>query len=102
MSRLAARMPSAIGKSKRPPVLRMSAGPRLTVIRLCGNSRLQFEIAPRTRSLLSRTAASGRPTIENLGRPPDRNTSIVTGGAVTPSCARLLSIARLTARLFSL
>ena len=91
-------IPRFAGKSKRPPVLRISAGPRLTVMRLSGNPRLQLEIALRTRSLLSRTAASGSPTTENVGKPPPRNTSMVTGGAVTPSCARLLRIARLTVK----
>ena len=39
------------------------------------------------------------PTIENVGRPPDRNTSIVTDGAPVPSSARDASVATLTLSL---
>src|SRR5690348_18108163 len=45
----------------------------------------------RTRSRASRTAASGRPTMEVPGRPPERCTSTVTSGAATPSDARVRS-----------
>ena len=51
------------------PALRRSAGARLTVIRFCGNSKPELTIAARTRSRDSRTAASGRPTTANDGRP---------------------------------
>ena len=46
-------------------------------------------IALRTRSLLSRTVASGSPTIVNFGSPPVMWTSTCTGGAVIPRLARL-------------
>jgi hypothetical protein len=49
----AIRMPSAIGRSKRPDSLGRSAGARLTVMRRWGNSKPQFWIAARTRSRAS-------------------------------------------------
>ena len=39
------------------------------MIRFCGNSKPELTIAARTRSRDSRTAASGRPTSANEGRP---------------------------------
>src|SRR6185436_5727719 len=83
----AARMPSAIGRSNAAPALRTSAGARLTVIRCGGNSNPELRIALRTRSRLSRTLASGRPTIVNIGRPKDTSTSTCTGKASTPNTA---------------
>ena len=59
----AASTPKAIGRSNDEPALRMSAGARLTVTRCGGNSKPELRIALRTRSRLSRTLASGRPTI---------------------------------------
>ena len=53
---LAARMPRAMARSKRPPSLGRSAGARLRVIRRAGKSRVELMIALRTRSLLSLTA----------------------------------------------
>ena len=38
-------------------------------MRCCGNSKPELRIALRTRSRLSRTVASGRPTIVKPGRP---------------------------------
>jgi len=58
-----ARRPSAIGKSNDDPALRTSAGARFTVMRCGGNGNPEFLIAARTRSRLSRTVASGSPTI---------------------------------------
>jgi hypothetical protein len=92
----AERMPSAMARSKRLPLLRMSAGARLTVMRSLGNGSPELMMAPRTRSLLSLTAVSGMPTTLKRGRPPERKTSMVTGGASMPSCARLARIAMLT------
>ena len=54
------------------PAFFLSAGARLTVTRLTGNSRPQFLMEARTRSRASRTAASGRPTTSNWGSPPER------------------------------
>ena len=44
-------------------------------------------MALRTRSRLSRTLASGRPTIVNDGMPNDTSTSTWTGQASTPNTA---------------
>ena len=65
----AASTPSAIGRSNAAPAFRTSAGARLTVTRSAGNSKPQLRMAARTRSRLSRTLASGRPTIVNIGQP---------------------------------
>jgi hypothetical protein len=64
--------------------LRRSAGARLAVIRVCGNSNPEFWIAARTRSRDSRTAASGSPTTANEGSPELTSTSTVTSRASTP------------------
>ncbi len=56
-------MPIAIGRSKPEPSFFRSAGARLIVIRVGGISNPEFLIADRTRSRLSRTAASGSPTV---------------------------------------
>ena len=66
---LAARTPRAIGRSNDEPALRTSAGARFTVTRCGGNSKPEFRMALRTRSRLSRTLGSGRPTIVNDGKP---------------------------------
>jgi site-specific DNA recombinase len=71
--------PSAIGRSNDDPALRTSAGARFTVMRCGGNSKPEFLIAERTRSRLSRTVASGRPTIEKWGSPNETSTSMWTG-----------------------
>ena len=84
----AARMPTAIARSKRPPSLGRSAGARLTVMRRWGNSNCEDWIAARTRSRASRTSVSGRPTRLKAGRPLARWTSTVTSGAASPSSAR--------------
>ena len=67
------------GEVERRPALRTSAGARLTVIRCSGNLKPEFLIADRTRSRLSRTVASGSPTIANPGRPNCTSTSTETG-----------------------
>ena len=93
---LAARMPRAIGRSKRPESLGRSAGARLTVIfLLLGNCSPAFSKAERTRSRASFTSTSANPTSVKLGRPLARCTSTVTGGAANPSKARLCTRARL-------
>ena len=48
------------------------------MIRLIGNSSPAFLMAPRTRSVDSLTAVSGRPTILNAGRPGETSTSTLT------------------------
>ena len=70
--------PSAMGRSKDDPALRTSAGARFTVMRCAGNVNPEFLIAARTRSRLSRTVASGRPTMVKWGSPNDTSTSMWT------------------------
>ena len=78
-----------MGRSNDEPALRTSAGARLTVIRCGGNSNPELRIALRTRSRLSRTLGSGRPTIVNEGRPNVTSTSTWTGKASMPKTAAL-------------
>jgi hypothetical protein len=66
-----------------------SAGARLMVMRRAGNSKWELIMALRTRSLLSLTAVSGRPTMWKEGRPFERWTSTETEGACIPSLARV-------------
>src|SRR5690606_20484896 len=87
-------MPRAMARSKRPPSLGRSAGARDRVIRRCGYSKPQQSRALRTRSLLSRTLVSGRPTRVSEGRPLARWASTLTAGASTPARARLWISAR--------
>ena len=83
----AARTPSAIGRSNDDPALRMSAGARLTVIRFPGKSKPELRIALRIRSRLSRTDASGRPTMLKDGMPCETSTSTWTPQASMPKTA---------------
>ena len=85
--RRAASTPSAIGRSKPAPTLRTSAGDRFTVIRVRGNSKPELRIAVRTRSPLSRTLASGRPTSVRPGKPFETSTSAKTSTASRPKSA---------------
>lgn len=62
-------IPIAMGRSKLGPFLRISAGARLTVMRVEGNANHEFFRALRTRSLLSCIAVSGSPTILKAGIP---------------------------------
>src|ERR1039458_5332599 len=87
----AASTPRAIGKSNAAPALRTSAGARLTTIRWAGNSKPELRMALLTRSRLSRTLASGRPTIVKPGKPNDTSTSTWTGQASTPKRAAVRS-----------
>ena len=77
-------MPTAVGKSKAAPSFRRSAGARLTVMRSSGNSKPELLIAARTRSRLSRTVESGRPTVVNEGNPDVTSTSTKTVAASIP------------------
>ena len=79
------RIPTATGRSKVVPSFFMSAGARLTVIFLAGRLYPVFFIAARTLSLLSFTALSGKPTVENEGRPLEISTSTSTSRASMPS-----------------
>src|SRR5688572_13709569 len=88
-----ARRPNAIGRSKDDPAFRTSAGARLTVMRWCGKSNPELRIAERTRSRLSRTVASGNPTMVKWGSPNETSTSMWTGYASTPNTAALRRVA---------
>ena len=59
---VAFKMPTAMARSKYEPSFFRSAGARLTVIFWVGNRRPLFLRAERTRSRLSLTAVSGKPT----------------------------------------
>ena len=83
-----------MAKSKPQPDLGSDAGDRFTVMRLLGNSKLALMMAERTRSLLSLTAVSGKPTIEKAGKPFDIWVSINTFSAEIPSVLRVFIIAR--------
>ena len=76
---------AARARSSPGPTFRRSAGARFAVIRRSGKSKPQLINAARTRSRASRTAASGRPTIWNTGRPRWTSTSTRTGRAEIPS-----------------
>ena len=94
----AARMPRAMGKSKRPPSLGRSAGARLRVIRrVLGKSKPALTNALRTRSRLSFTAVSGRPTSVRPGKPLAKCTSTCTAGASKPTPARVATMANVIA-----
>src|ERR1700704_2352283 len=73
-------MPTAMGRAKRPPSFGKSAGDRLTVMRPGGKLNPVVNNAERTRSLLSRTAVSGSPTMKKAGRPAGaRLRTVLTG-----------------------
>jgi len=63
------------------------------VMRLSGNSKLAFSRALLTLSLLSLTAASGKPTILKAGKPLDRCASTETRGASMPIFALVYTTA---------
>src|SRR3989338_7693186 len=84
---LATRIPIAIAKSNADPSFLRSAGARLTVIFFVGKARSLFLMAARTRSALSRQAASGRPIILKEGSPFDMSISTSTGNASIPITA---------------
>ncbi|OPY06193.1 MAG: hypothetical protein A4E67_01596 [Syntrophaceae bacterium PtaB.Bin038] len=87
-----------MGRSNPVPSFRMSAGARFTVTLFSGNRYPEFFMAALMRSRLSFTAASGRPTVENWGRPDERSTSTSTGNASMPTTVllRTLTIKRAT------
>ena len=63
-----------------------------------GSSKPQFLIAACTRSRLSRTAASGRPTIGIWGRPLWTSTSTCTGRASIPQGVAAVARASIAGR----
>src|SRR5690606_25589408 len=84
-------------RSKAAPTLRMSAGARLTVMRSPGNGKPELRMAVRTRSRLSRTVASGRPTTVRPGSPGDTSTSTDTATGSMPTTAAAASRASMSA-----
>ena len=86
-------MPSAMGRSKPVPPFRTSAGARLTVIRCGGKWKPEFRMAVRTRSRLSLTLVSGRPTRLKLGNPYDTSTSTTTGQDSSPKTVAVRNVA---------
>ena len=58
-------------------------------MRLGGTSKPEVCSAARTRSLLSRTAAAGKPVTAKVGNPPEMWTSMVTTYATSPAWPRL-------------
>ena len=84
---------SAIGRSKCAPSLGRSAGDRLTTIRFGGSASPIAAIAPRTRSRLSATALSPRPTTLKAGRPAISCTCTSTPRASSPRYATVRTIA---------
>jgi hypothetical protein len=77
-------MPTATGRSRPVPCFLRWPGARFTVIRRAGKEKPLFWMAERTRSRLSRTAASGSPTTLSAGRPPAVSTSTAIGIASIP------------------
>ena len=80
----AARMPTAMGRSSPAPPFRRLAGARFTVTLRPGNVRPMPEMAARTRVALSRTDASGSPTISTQGSCELIRTSTSTAKPSTP------------------
>ena len=78
---VAARMPSAMGRSNAVPSFLTSAGARFVVIRRGGTLKPEFASAAPTRSLLSLTEPAGRPTMNHCGSPKAQSTSTVTSYA---------------------
>ena len=85
--RMAARMLTAMDRSKAAPSLRTSAGLRFTVVLPWGIRNPLFRMALWTRCMLSLTAASGSPTMIIWNRPPLTSVSTVTGIPSTPTSA---------------
>ena len=84
---VAARIPTAIGKSKPEPSLRRSAGARFTTTFLAVMRRCEFSKAERIRCSLSFTALSGKPTRKSPMPPPATFTSTSTFTALMPTIA---------------
>ena len=87
VSPAAARIPSAMARSKPTPSLRRSPGARLTVIFFCGSWYPVLRSAVRTRVRASLHAWSGKPTRWNPGSPSARSTCTSTRRAPAPAMA---------------
>ena len=75
----------AIGRSNPAPFFRSDAGARFTTIFSAGMENPHALTAERTRSIDSRTAASGMPTTDVPGSPFVMETSTDTATASTPT-----------------
>jgi hypothetical protein len=95
----AASVAAAMARSNAPPVLRRSAGARLTVITYSLRSTPSCCSADRTRTRLSRTLASARPTIENEAGPRPESTSTRTACASRPTRQRVVAVACMTGHI---
>ena len=84
---IAARIPTAIGRSNEAPSLRRSAGARLTTTLRPDIRSPEFSNAARMRCSLSFTALSGSPTRYIPSPPPAILTSTVTAAASIPTIA---------------
>ncbi len=62
-------------------------------MRCCGNSKPELSTAERTRSRLSRTAVSGKPTMVKDGRPLEICVSTLIDSASLPWMQRLYTVA---------
>ena len=86
--------PSAIGRSNDAACLGSSAGARLITTRSCGRMKPLLTIARAMRWVLSRTAASGRPTSTVLGiAVGETSTSTSTGKASIPNSENVRNVA---------
>ena len=89
----AARVAAAMATSKEPPLFLRSAGARLTVMTYSLTSIWSCWSAARTRTRLSRTLASGKPTIWKLGIPRLESTSTRMGKASIPRSVKVSAAA---------
>jgi hypothetical protein len=84
---------AAIATSNAHPVLRTSAGARLTMMRYSPRSTPTCASALRTRTRLSRTATSASPTSSKYGTPRVASTSTRTRWASRPTRVALSAVA---------
>ena len=84
---------SAIGKSYPEPSLRLEAGARFMTMCFAGKRKPVFLMAERMRSFASLTAASGKPTISNAGKPFEISVSTHTISFIAAKVSGVPSIA---------
>ena len=84
------KIPIKMARSCMVPLFFTSAGAKFTVMRLAGSTTEMEFSAERMRSRLSRTDASGSPTISKCGCPRQISTSTSTENAFNPNSPRLL------------
>src|SRR3989304_7344875 len=100
----AAKIPTAIAKSKAGPDFGKSAGAKFTVNRRSAILADEFLIAARTRSFDSSTALSGKPTILKAGKPEEISASTSIGKASSPTtdAAKIFATAIFSPNLLAL